>query len=419
MRIAFFVHSFPEISETFILRQVTGLLDRGHDVRIFAHTAASDGPAHEAVAMYDLRSRVRVLTDPFSSNWPANDAGTTQWRHVLASLGEGASTLGVLIRARASLGNVRMLARAHRLLRSDNQFDIVHCHYGDTGLHYGGMARLWEAPLVVSFYGYDCSSYPRARGQDVFAPLFSAANAVTSLSKHMDDRLRQLGCPAESLRRVPLAVDPLPCKYNRDQPTHARTGARLLTVARLTEKKGIEFALRAVATVVSEFPGLRYDIIGDGPLRLKLAELATSLGLESNVHFSGFRTDQQVRAALCEADLFLLPSVTAADGDEEGTPTAIIEAAYDGLPVLSTLHAGIPELVVNGESGYLVPERDVAALGERLRLLLRSPERWAAMGNAGHQLVARNHTTTAVAGRLEQLYTQLYTALHQAGRVPP
>jgi len=413
MKIAFFVHSFPEISETFILRQVIGLLDRGHDVRIFAHTTASDGPAHESVATYGLRDRVRVLAQQPHAEWQKSGTGSERWRRALSSARRRTSALGVLIGGRPSPVRDRgALARAQHLLRSEGRCDIVHCHYGDIGLHYGAAARLWGVPLIVSFYGYDCSSYPRSHGHDVFVPLFGVASAVTSLSEHMDDRLRRLGCPAELLRRIPLAIDPSPCERRINQATRAGATARLLTVGRLAEKKGIEFGLRAVALVVSEFPGLRYDIIGDGPLRLQLEDLAKSLGLESNVHFSGFRTDQQVRAAMCDADLFLLPSVTAADGDEEGTPTAIIEAAYHELPVLSTLHAGVPELVLNGESGYLVPERDVAALGERLRALLRSPERWKSMGHAGRQLVEESHTRAAVAERLEQLYV----ALRQSGR---
>jgi colanic acid/amylovoran biosynthesis glycosyltransferase len=280
----------------------------------------------------------------------------------------------------------------------------VHCHYGNVGLHYRAAARVWRAPLVTSFYGYDCSSYPRERGGRVFAPLFAEADAITVLSAHMEAQLRQLGCPPSLLRRIPLAVDP---SFRAPEPrvrTHPPDTVRLLTVARLTEKKGIEFALRAVALVAGEFPYVRYDVIGAGPMLLELEALAETLGVHDRVRFLGARTSHYVRDAMRAADLFVLPSVRAVNGDEEGTPTVLLEAAFCRMPVLATAHAGIPEIVRDGESGYLVPERDAAALADRLCSLLRSPERWGAMGDAGLRLVEPSHTTSAVAARLEALY---------------
>lgn len=411
MRIAFFVHSFPAISETFILRQVTGLLDRGHTVEIFAFQPASDGPLHEAVEKYGLRRLVRML--PRTNDVAETNAvrSLTRSLRVLLSARGRRSALSCLTRDHArALGGWRILVQTLATLSEHEPFDIVHCHYGDIGLHCRVAARLWPAPLIASFYGYDCSSYPRARGARVFEPLFSTATAVTSLSEHMDGRLHELGCPARLLERVPLAVDPA---YQSAQPRPMRVAepVHLLTIGRLTEKKGIEFALRALALVINEFPELQYDIIGAGPLLANLATLARSLGVSANVRFLGSRTDEYVREALRGADLFLLPSVTAANGDQEGTPTAVLEAAFAGLPVLSTLHAGIPELVLNGESGYLVPERDPHALADRLRTLLRSPEQWRSMGDAGRRHVERNHTTAAVAERLDRLYTRSRASL--------
>ena len=112
-----------------------------------------------------------------------------------------------------------------------------------------------------------------------------------------------------------------------------------------------------------------------------------------------------------DADLFVLPSVTASNGDEEGTPTVLLEAAYHRLPVLATRHAGIPEVVADGESGMLVAEGDDAALAEGLRVLVGSRDRWPAMGEAGRRLVIdRGHLMGDVAARLETLYGELLAA---------
>lgn len=408
MRIAFFVHSFPELSETFILRQVTGLIDRGHEVRIFAYTVGTDGAAHHAVEEYGLRRLVRVLPRPHGkAELPAIRA---RGQHVglPRSVRASMAALNCMRPEYArTMGGWRTLVRNLATLCIEEPFDIVHCHYGDIGLRYRAAARLWRAPLVVSFYGYDSSSYPLSHGSRVFEPLFTAADAVTSLSRHMDARLGELGCPEILLRRMPLAVDPADCWPAERPPRRVGAPVRVLTIARLTEKKGVEFALRALALVVQEFPQVTYDVIGSGPLLPDLEALAGSLGVQAHVRFLGAQTSDQVTRALRGADLFVLASVTARNGDQEGTPTAILEAAYCRLPVVSTLHAGIPELVLDGDSGYLVPERDYEALADRLRTLLRSPERWPAMGEAGHRHVQSNHTIGAVAERLESLYQEV------------
>lgn len=393
LRIAFFVSSFPETSETFIARQVVGLLDRGHEVRIFAHEPASEGPEHETTERHQLRQLVTVV--------PRFDGAP-----IRPSI-SGRQTVAALRCFRPRHAHVAggwiSLARTVSVLAREDPFDIVHCHYGNVGLHYAPAACVWNAPLVVSFYGYDCSSYPRERGVRVYDPLFAAADAIISLSDHMDARLRSLGCPPALLRRVPLSIDPMahPTVSSDRRPGEP---VRLLTVARLTEKKGIEDALRGLALLGDEPPRIRYDVIGDGPLRPALESLAATLGVSERVRFLGALGERGVQDALCAADIFVLPSVTAANGDEEGTPTVLLEAGWARLPVLATRHAGIPEVVRDGESGILIPERDPSALAAAIRDLVCAPERWTAMGDAGHRLVEAAHTIPLVAERLEATY---------------
>jgi colanic acid/amylovoran biosynthesis glycosyltransferase len=404
LRIACFVPSFPELSETFILRQIAGLLERGHDVRVFTRRKVGQGPMHELVARHDLLARGRVLDDV-----GAVGDTTPYERHGRAA--PGAFLRALRPRHALAAGGWGALVRTLRALRGEGPFDVVHCHYGPMGLRYGVAARLWNAPLVVSFYGYDTSRYPRERGDAVYGPLFAQASTVTSLSDHMDARLRALGCPQERIRRVPLSVEASDevepsGRVPRDDGT-----VRLLTVARLVEKKGHAHALRAIARMRDEMPGLHYDVIGDGPLRADLEALAATLGIADRVHFHFAATSDAVRRAMDDADLFVLPSVTASDGDEEGTPTVLLEAAYRRLPVLATRHAGISEVVADGESGMLVAEGDDAALAEGLRVMVRARERWRAMGEAGHRLVIdRGHLMGDVSARLEALYGELLAA---------
>jgi colanic acid/amylovoran biosynthesis glycosyltransferase len=163
----------------------------------------------------------------------------------------------------------------------------------------------------------------------------------------------------------------------------------LISVCRLVEKKGIAVALRALAAVATARPAVkwRYSIIGDGPLLPALKALAGELGLGDRVRFHGALPHGSVRDRLARAHIFLLPSVTAADGDVEGIPVALMEAMAAGLIVVSSFHSGIPELVENGRSGFLAPEGDAAALAAHLRCIADTPDAWAWISLAARKRV--------------------------------
>jgi colanic acid/amylovoran biosynthesis glycosyltransferase len=182
---------------------------------------------------------------------------------------------------------------------------------------------------------------------------------------------------------------------------------KLLTVARLVEKKGLAPSIRAVARVRANHPNLRYDIVGEGPLRGELERLIGSQGLSGIVTLHGAREGEQVRKMMEQAHLFVLGSMTAADGDQEGTPVSLLEAQACGLPVLSTDHAGISEIVLPGRSGVLVPEGDETRLAEGLADLLAHPEAWPSMGREGRTLVETSHDRDRQVRRLVALYDQL------------
>jgi colanic acid/amylovoran biosynthesis glycosyltransferase len=280
----------------------------------------------------------------------------------------------------------------------------VHAHYGDVALQLGVAAELVSVPLVASFYGYDCSSYPKRYGANVFAPLFARAVRVTALCGSMAERLRDLGCPADKIRRHRIGVDV--SAFSRSGPV--RTGPPcVLTVARLIEKKGMDTLIRALALLRPEFPALRLDVVGDGPLRSELERLAGAEGVAEAVRFHGAQTGIRVAEFMRDADCFVLASVTGADGDEEGTPTVLMEASSMGLSVVSTWHSGIPEVVLDGETGLLVPPGDVEALADRIRRLLRDPELRRRLGDRGQAHIVEHFDMPVLARRLEAIYREI------------
>lgn len=172
----------------------------------------------------------------------------------------------------------------------------------------------------------------------------------------------------------------------------------------------MEYAVRAVAKLEKDVSRVEYSIVGDGPLRKSLEQLIGALGMAASIKVLGWKRQDEVAEILKTAHLMLAPSVTAADGNEEGIPNALKEGMAMGLPVVSTRHAGIPELVDDGVSGFLVPERDVGALVAALRRLIAHSEHWPAMGRAGRDRVEGRYDAAALNDHLVEIYRQALTA---------
>ena len=169
----------------------------------------------------------------------------------------------------------------------------------------------------------------------------------------------------------------------------------------------MEYAIRAIAKVAARYPDLEYKIGGDGPLKNYLQGLIDSLNLSEKVKILGFQMQENVRKLIEDADLFLAPSVTSQDGDIEGIPVAIMEAMARGLPILSTRHAGIPELVEDGESGFLVPERDPNALAEKLTYLMQHQDLLPVMGKAGRDFIEKYHDINRLNDQMVGIFRHL------------
>jgi colanic acid/amylovoran biosynthesis glycosyltransferase len=239
-----------------------------------------------------------------------------------------------------------------------------------------------------------------------YADLFAVGDRFLVEARGMGEHLVALGCPREKLHLQRIAID-LSLVPFRERSGHSGP-VRLLFCGRFSEKKGLLDALRAVAAARDRGVDLIFQIVGDGELREAVEQTVRECRLETVVRLLGMRPYPDVLSELDAADLFLAPSRTAADGDTEGgAPTILLEAQAAGLPILSTRHADIPEVVAEGESALLVSEGDWRALADDLTQLSRTPERWAEMGRAGHAHVAKAHDIRVEARRLEELYLAL------------
>lgn len=271
--------------------------------------------------------------------------------------------------------------------------------YGQVGVAVAPAAAMAGCRLFVHFHGHDATSYVLRPGvRDRYAALFAQAEGLFTPSRYIAERLAAIGAPRDRITVSPCGVDP-----GRFPPGRPAPG-RLLSVGRLVEKKSPLSTLRAFRLARAEAPGLRLDMVGDGPLLEPARAFVAEAGLGDAVTLHGAQPHGVVQRLMSEASIFLQHSVTASTGDCEGLPVAVLEAMSAALPVVSTWHSGIPEAVVEGETGRLVMEYDVQGMAAAILDLHRNAARAAAMGAAGRQRVlgrfTQKHTVSILRGAM-------------------
>ena len=404
MKIAFIVSGFPALSETFILNQITGLLDMGHDVKIFAQCKPKEKKVHSDVKKYQLMRRVHYFDVPHNKIKRVLKAIVLIIKNFHKDPFKILKSLNVYKYGRMAL-SLRLLYLLIPFL--DKKFDIIHCHFGPNGIIGAYLKELGiSSKLLTSFHGYDMSIFIRMNGNDVYQKLFLNGDLFLPVSNYWKDKLIELGCDEKKIivHRMGINLERFTFSKRRKQSGEP---IKILTVGRLVEKKGHEYTIRAIAKIVKKHKNIRYIIAGDGPLRDKLEDLVTKLEIGKYVKFLGAVEQNEILKLYQQAHIFVLSSVTASDGNKEGIPVVLMEAQATGLPVISTIHSGIPEVVLDGKSGFLVPERDVNALAERLNYLIEHPELWPEMGFAGRKFVEEKYDIKKLTQQLVEIYQNL------------
>ena len=284
--------------------------------------------------------------------------------------------------------------------------DLLHVYFGHTGVHLLPFILEWEKPCVVSFHGMDIQPRPHQPGyDDQMRGVLQSTPLVLARSQSLAERLVQIGCPREKIRinrtGIPLSDFPF------SQRTAPADGAWILVQAcRLIEKKGLHTALRAFAQFRKTHPKARFLIAGDGPLKPKLLQWISELSLGNSVELCGFLGQDALAALYAKAHLFVHPSEMPPDQNQEGVPNSMLEAMSTGLPVLATLHGGIPEAVADGENGLLVPERDHNGLAHALQRVTSQPALYSAFSVAAARSVRAEFEQEAAIARLEGFYDE-------------
>ncbi len=299
----------------------------------------------------------------------------------------------------ASADLVRYLRRLHPVL--------IHAHFAPDGVMALPLAQRLQVPLVVTFHGYDATmqdKYAKAsfwshrvylRRREV---LKQKARLFIAVSEYIKQKILEQDFPPDKVVVHHIGVD---TETFQPDPSVQRHPI-VLFVGRLAEKKGCEYLIQAMSQVQVVMPDVELVIIGDGALRVELEKLA-AIKLRC-YRFLGTQPPQIVKRWMNQALLLGAPSVTAATGDSEGLPIVLIEAQAMGLPVVSSIHSGIPDAILHGQTGFLASERDWKTLAEYILRLLKDRTLWQQFSQNGQERVRTRFSLRNQTIALEDIY---------------
>jgi colanic acid/amylovoran biosynthesis glycosyltransferase len=394
MRLAVIVNSFPEISETFITNHIAGEIIAGTDITVIAAHKPRSALRHSTGDRYKVEEKTVYLNIPRS----------LVKRFLLAPflfiklffINPAAACEAVRFgKYQTAAKNMKLLFFGLYFARK--RFDVVHCHFGMNGLIGAYLKNCgFCTKIVTTFHGADINSYPGKYGAAVYKTLYQTDGVITANTEFTKSKIIANGGPS-SVKVIPVGL------FFNDFFDDKMPDS-VLTVGRLEEKKGYVYSLEAIARAKESIPSIKYYLIGDGSLREELEAYAEELGIGGNCHFLGARSDVEVRSYYKRCEVFMLPSVTAANGDMEGQGLVLQEAQASGLPVISTLHNGIPDGVLQEKTGFLLPEKNSSLLAEKLVLLLQNEALRKEMGRAGQAFVKDKYDVPVIVQQFNQFY---------------
>lgn len=301
--------------------------------------------------------------------------------------------------------------QAIRRFLKQNRIDAVLAEFAPSATVIMDACREMNVPLIAHFHGFDAY---RQRTLEAYAAryneLFKIAAAIVAVSRDMEAQLKKIGAPAEKIHYNSCGVEP--SFFSGADPIH--NPPTFIAVGRFVSKKAPHLTLLAFKQTLAEAPEARLIMIGDGPLWEACYQMRRSLGLTDAVELPGPKPHSEVAAALQKARAFVQHSIRTQDGDSEGTPVAVLEAAASGLPVIATRHAGIKQAVIDQKTGLLVDEGDINTMARHMILLAKDAQLAASLGQASREWVSSEYSMKK---SIETLWRIIEAAIPQSAGV--
>ena len=284
-----------------------------------------------------------------------------------------------------------------------NKIDVILAEYGVLAFHNIELIKKTNIPLVVHFHGFDASVYEETKKCNNYKEVFKYASYIIVVSKKMREMISELGCPAEKI--ILNTYGPQP-EFEKVSPEFKEKA--LIAIGRFVNKKAPYYTILAFAKSVEKHSDAHLYLAGGGPLKEACENLVKHLKLEKNITFLGIITPEIFRSYLSKVYGFVQHSIRAKNGDMEGTPLAVLESSVSGLPVVSTIHAGIPDVIVNNETGLLCQEHDVEAMTTNMIKIFDDRNDSIAMGEKGKRHILSNFTISRHIDALDEIIDKAY-----------
>jgi colanic acid/amylovoran biosynthesis glycosyltransferase len=357
LKILMIVPSFPKIHDICMLNQITGLLEREVDVIIYTPKLGDTTKMQEDVVKYDLLSRTIISED---------------------------------------------------LPKNINDYDIVVFQLGHKAINIK-KTHNFKGKVVICLRGYDITGFIKEHPY-AYNEFFESCDLFMPVCNAFKTTLQKLGCDSKKIIVHHSGIDCSRFIFKQRQLPEEGT-INILSAGRFVEKKGFAYSIIAVANLIKKYPRLRYTIIGDGELKKKYVRLIKRLGMTEKIKLVNWFPHDEYIQVLDKSHIFIVPSVTARDNDQEGIPNVLKEAMAMGLIVIGTNHSGNIELIKNKVSGFLVPERNSGAIVRSIEYILSHPQEWLSMQLVARDLIDKDFDNNKVNDQLEKIFVQLVHAI--------
>lgn len=413
IKIAFVVPEFPSVSQTFIVNQITDMIERGNEVRIFSFKKGKLKPIHQAIEKFKLLEKTTYFTFP-----PYSGAKRILWflfftvTNFTAVIREPAFTLKRLGSVRNAIRNL-LLFRSFDAYLKTHAFDVVHVHFGQRGAMVANLiAKGLETKFkfVVSFHGYDLNPNKIDRYKLAYRNLFKYADSLTVNSPYLEQLLLQVCSQPRNLHVLPEGLRTNQFERQRVNLESEKTPFIILFCGRFVAFKAPDLAVRIMDSLVNRrrHKNLVLRMVGDGKMREEIEKLINDLNVKEHVYLLGALSQEGVLQEMNHAHLFLLPGIHEKEtGRAETQGLVIQEAQAMELPVVVSSAGGMKYGLLDGVSGFVLKEGDIEGFADKIELLIGNEPMRLNMAMAGREFVTSTFDTRILGNKLSEIYDAL------------
>jgi colanic acid/amylovoran biosynthesis glycosyltransferase len=408
-KIAYFLNSFPNVSETFIVYQIIQTIKKKYEVEIYVNSMLDVDDSSQS----DLIKKYSLHTLCFKSSIYSGELRKDLYSFLRLLKKNRLDFLKTYFTClKADNFGLNGLGLYHFLNYGNllgGALDLCHAHFGPNGRELLKAKRLGfkVGKILTTFHGYDValthlSEYERGK---YYEELFRVGDLFTVNTPYLRDEILSLGCPQNRLKVIPMGIDIH--HFSPKTKTVARNKIRLLSVGRLIPFKSFELGILSVKTLLDRGYDIKYTIIGDGESRADLEKMAAKLKIKDSVVFTGSLDQTQVLNYMQNSDIFLMTSTFDEFGRRETQGVVVGEAQACGLPVCAFRSGGVPYAMKEGETGLLAEEKNLEQYTENLKYIIDHDEIRKAMGLSARKFVIENYSLEKTSGKFIKLYEDL------------